>query len=113
MDESPAALELEKALQARNIGNEGMARVLARRAAALAIRSYLAKQDFDQRGLSLNALIKDEEVRKGLPSSTYGALNRLTTRTGMDFQFPIDFDLLLDAQLVIEILSTNLGEKND
>lgn len=113
MDESLAVLELEKAQQTRQKGNEGMARVLARRAAGLAIREYLSKIGIDQNGLSLNALIKDDGVRKHLPASTHQALDRLTTRIGMDFQFPVDFDLLLDAQTVIEVLSINLGEKND
>jgi hypothetical protein len=113
MDESLTVFELEKAQQARQKGNEGMARVLARRAAGMAIRNYLSINDIEQRGLSLNALIKDEEVRKGLPTSTHAALDRLSTRIGMDFQFPVDFDLLLDAQLVIELLSINHGEKND
>jgi len=113
MDESLAMLELEKAQQTRQKGNEGMARVLARRTAGLAIREYLSGMGFDQYGLSLNALIKDERIRKQLPASIYGALDRLTTRIGMDFQFPVDFDLLLDAQSVIELLSINYGEKND
>ena len=113
MDESLAALELEKAQQTRQKGNEGMARVLARRAAGLAVREYLSSLGIEQNGLSLNALIKDERVRKQLPASTHEPLDRLTTRIGMDFQFPVDFDLLLDAQSVIEILSINHGEKND
>ncbi len=113
MDESLAVLELEKAQQTRQKGNEGMARVLARRAAGMAIREYLSKLRIDQNGLSLNALIKDEIVRKQLPDSTHQALDRLTTRIGMDFQYPVDFDLLLDAQTVIEVLSIYLGEKND
>jgi hypothetical protein len=112
MDETLAILELEKARETRQNGNEGMARVLARRAAGLAIRDYLNNQDFDQRGFSLNALIKEEEVRKQLPVTIHEALERLCTRIGMDFQFPLDYDLLQDAQLVIEQLSTINGEKN-
>lgn len=113
MDESLALLELEKARKTIQSGNEGMARVLARRAAGLAIREYLQTGDFDLRGLSLNAIIKDEEVRMALPVSIHAALERLSTRIGMDFQFPVDFDLLMDAQKVIEQLSIINGEKND
>ena len=113
MDDSLAVFELKKAQQTRQKGNEGMARVLARRSAGLAIRAYLSDMGIAQNGLSLNALIKDEGVRKLLPTSTHEALDRLSTRIGMDFQFPADFDLLLDAQLVVNILSTNHGEKND
>ena len=110
MDESLAVLELEKARKTRQNGNEGMSRVLARRAAGLAIRDYFQNRDFDQRNLSLNALIKDEQVRNVLPVSIHAALERLSTRIGMDFQFPVDFDLLMDAQKVIEQLSMSIGE---
>jgi hypothetical protein len=107
MEDSLAQLELEKAFATRDSGNEGMARVLARRAAGLAIRDYLSSKFFDQRGLSLNSLIKDEGVRKQLPITIHEALDRLSTRIGADFQFPENFDLLQDAQQVIEQLSIN------
>ena len=113
MDKTLAVLELEKAYNTRQNGNEGMARVLARRAAGLAIRDYLQTVEYTQKNLSLNALIKDEQVRKVLPVSTHAALERLSTRIGMDFQFPVDFDLLMDAQKVIDQLSIINGEKND
>ena len=111
MDESLAAQELNKAFLTRQNGNEGMARVLARRAAGLSIREYLASKGIDQRGLSLNALLKDETVRKYLPLSTHESLDRLSARIGIDFSFPADFDLLLDAKIVIDQLSINNGVK--
>ncbi len=111
MSKKSAILELEKAFSARQSGNEGMARVLARRAAGLAIRDYLNSKDVIQSELSLNALLKDYTIRKILPNQTHDALDRLSTRIGMDFRFPKDFDLLLDAELVIEQLSKVNGEK--
>ncbi|HCS39231.1 MAG TPA: hypothetical protein DIW44_06575 [Anaerolineaceae bacterium] len=110
MDESLASLELIKAEETRLKGNEGMARVLARRAAGLAIREYLKTMDFNQRGLSLNGLLKDEEIRKILPASVHEPLDRLSTRIGIDFSYPSNFDLLLDSRLVIEKLSIINGE---
>jgi hypothetical protein len=111
MDETLAFLELEKARETRQNGNLGMSRVLARRASGIAIREYLNNKGFYLRGLTLNALIKDEEIRKELPVSIHAALDRLSSRIGMDFQFPADFDWLSDAQLVIEQLSLFTGEK--
>jgi hypothetical protein len=105
MDESLSKMEIEKAFSARINGNEGMARVLARRASGLAIREFFKNKELDHRGLSLNTLLKDEEIRKVLPSTINEALDRLSTRIGMDFQFPLEFDLLLDAQFVIDQLS--------
>ncbi len=110
MDQSLATLEMEKAYTIRQNGNEGMARVLARRAAGLAIRAYLDRFNFNQSGLSLNALLKDASVRKLLPIQTHIALDRLSTRIGMDFSFPNDFDLLLDTERVIKQLSMINGE---
>lgn len=110
MDESVAAFELEKAYSTRQNGNEGMARVLARRAAGLAIRDYLKIKMINHTELSLNALLKDSLTRKLLPIQTHDALDRLSTRIGMDFSFPTDFDLLLDAKYVINQLSMDNGE---
>lgn len=113
MNESLAVQELKKAEQIWQSGNEGMARVLARRAAGLSIRDFLNDKGVDQRGLSLNALLKDQNVRSYLPNSLHAALDRLSTRIGIDFNFPKDFDLLLDAKSVIDQLSINNGEKNE
>ncbi|MBA3074106.1 MAG: hypothetical protein FP831_10955 [Anaerolineae bacterium] len=113
MDQSLAELELAKAYETRHKNNEGIARVLARRAAGLAIRKYLEMIDFNHRGLSLNALLNNGDVRKNLPAAVYEALDRLSTRIGMDFNFPMNFDLLLDAKFVIEKLSLVNGVEND
>jgi hypothetical protein len=113
MEESLAQLELEKAYETRQNGNEGMARVLARRAAGMCIREYLGLIGFDQQRLSLNTLIKDVEVRKHLPDELQDPLDRLSTRVGMDFQFPVDYDLLLDSKKVIEKLTILMENIND
>jgi hypothetical protein len=113
MEESLAVQELSKATQTRQNGNEGMARVLARRSAGLSIREFLATKGVDQRGLSLNALLKDVDVRNHIPVSLHSALDRLSTRIGMDFNFPADFDLLLDAKYIIDQLIINNGDNND
>ncbi|PKN98265.1 MAG: hypothetical protein CVU42_12830 [Chloroflexi bacterium HGW-Chloroflexi-4] len=111
MDESLAELELAKAYETSQNGNEGMARVLARRAAGMAVREYLGSINFDQRGLSLNTLINNEAVRKVTPASIHAALDRLSTRIGMDFNFPMNYDLLMDSRLVIDQLTNIIGEK--
>ncbi|MRS02939.1 hypothetical protein EG832_06905 [bacterium] len=109
MDGSKAIQEMNKAYQARQKGNEGMARVLARRAAGLSIREYLKRNNVDQEGLSLNDLLKNQDIRKHLPITSYAALDRLSTRIGEDFSFPSDFDLILDSKNVVDQLSINLG----
>jgi hypothetical protein len=113
MEDSLAQLEHKKAYETRQNGNEGMSRVLARRAAGICIREYLESRGIDQRGLSLNTLIKDVEVRKHLPDELQDPLDRLSARVGMDFQFPVEFDLLLDSKKVIEKLTMLMENKGD
>jgi HEPN domain-containing protein len=102
--------ELDKAKTARNENKEGMARVLARRAAGLAIRAFLHEQGMDSAGLSLNDLLTDIETKKHLPDTLQEALIRLSTRVGVDYQLPPDYDLISDSHQIIQSLSILTGE---
>ncbi len=110
MNDFSPMVELEKAQKARTEGKEGMARVLARRSAGLAIRKFLARQDHYNSGLSLNDLIKDGEIRKMLPNAVHSTLDRLSTQVGEDYQLPEGMDLIADAQMIISQLSNINGE---
>lgn len=90
--------EMTRGQQARAAGNEGQARVCARRAAGIALRAY-----WQQRGAT------------DLPPSAYDLLNRflqqndlpleirrtavlLTMRVNESFRLPVDADLLAEAR---------------
>jgi len=105
-----AISELEKARSARKSGFVGKSRVLARRAAGLAIREYLRVQISPLLDLSLNDLLKDQTVRELVPKSIHATLDRLTTRVNLDYQLPAEMDLLMDAEDVINILQMEMGE---
>jgi HEPN domain-containing protein len=89
--------EFERAKAARSEGNEGQARVCARRAAGIAIREYLLRRGQSVHTASaydlLMQLIEDPsttpEVRQ---TATY-----LTLRVKEDFNLPVDVDLLAEA----------------
>ncbi|MFN3742527.1 MAG: hypothetical protein ACK4VW_07645 [Anaerolineales bacterium] len=93
--------ELEQARRARAEGNEGRARVCARRAAGLATRAY-----YERRGESkatsnaydlLRFLAEDEQVDDETRSRAY----RLTLRVTAEFKLPIESDLIQDAEWLI------------
>ncbi|MEO8357763.1 MAG: hypothetical protein ABI621_17800 [Chloroflexota bacterium] len=90
--------ELEKASQARQRGNEGQARVCARRAAGIAIREYLARRGVRPPSASaydLLNLIKDDTH---LPSSLKVIADHLTMRVTEEFKLPLQVDLVADAK---------------
>lgn len=107
--------ELKLARQAESEGNQGKARVCARRAAGWAIQEHLSRQ-----GTSLgsnNALdhIKYFSTQEGLPQPMYAVLHHLTVKLEKDSlesdaYYPIEgVDLMSEAQWLAEnLLQTKL-----
>jgi HEPN domain-containing protein len=93
-------LEREFALaeQARARGNEGQARVCARRAAGIAIREYLLRQGIQPRSTSaydLLNLLKDDPL---LSPDLKLLADHLTLRVTEEFKLPIEADLIAEAR---------------
>lgn len=96
--------EFERAAQAREKGNEGQARVCARRAAGIAIRDY-----FNRRGIrppatsayDLLNLLKEEPL---LPQDLKLVADHLTLRVTEEFKLPIDADLVTEAKSLCDWL---------
>lgn len=105
MQETQAFIELDKARSARANGNEGMARVLARRSAGLSIRAFLQQKNEALSNLSLNKLIKEESVRNLLPPIIHKELDRLCMRVDVNYHLPGNMDLINDAQTIMNILN--------
>jgi hypothetical protein len=108
--------ELLLAKQSRREGNEGRARVCARRAAGAAVQLYL-----DEKGLldkQENAIQALETLRqmKGLPVQVMQAVDWLLKRVNIDYNLPPEVDLIQEACIVIgfvegeEIDSRNIYE---
>ncbi len=90
--------EFEKAGQARARGNEGQARVCARRAAGIAIREYLSRRGIRPPSTSaydLLNLIKDDPL---LSRDLKSIADHLTVRVNEEFKLPINVDLLAEAK---------------
>ncbi|HEX2697658.1 MAG TPA: hypothetical protein VHM28_08110 [Anaerolineales bacterium] len=90
--------EFERAEQARAKGNEGQARVCARRAAGIAAREYLTKRGQTIRTPSaydlLNMLAEEPFLHANLKQAAF----YLTLRVNEEFKLPLDVDLIAEAK---------------
>jgi HEPN domain-containing protein len=92
------AAELEKARSARMRGNEGQARVCARRAAGIAIRESLIRRGIrppSASAVDLLNLIKDDPQ---LSSNLKRIADHLTLRVTEEFKLPVEADLIAEAR---------------
>lgn len=99
MDVTEIDAELEKAVQARARGNEGQARVCARRAAGIAIREYLTRKGIrppSASAMDLLDLIKDDPH---LPPDLKLIAEHLTLRVTEEFKLPVQADLIAETRV--------------
>lgn len=109
MDNPLAALELEfqNAEKARANGNEGQARVCARRAAGIAIREYLTKHGTRPPSRSAYDLLHLLKQEAPLPPDLKLVTDHLTLRVTEEFKLPVDADLIAEAKLLCDWLLKN------
>jgi len=97
-------IEFDRANQARVKGNEGQARVCARRAAGIAIREYLTRRGTHIPSTSaydlLNLLKEDSLLAPNLKL----VVDHLTLRVTEEFKLPVEADLIAEAQILCEWL---------
>lgn len=97
-------MEFDRAVQARERGNEGQARVCARRAAGIAIREYLTRQAIrppNSSAYDLLNLIKDDPR---LSPDLKQIADHLTLRVTEEFKLPVNADLIAEARTFCEDL---------
>ncbi len=95
--QSEIQTEFERAAQARERGNEGQARVCARRAAGIAIREYLTRRGIRPPSASaydLLNLLKNDPV---LSPDWKLIADPLTLRVTEEFKLPVNVDLVAEA----------------
>jgi hypothetical protein len=95
------AAELENAERARLAGNEGRARVCARRAAGVAAQDFLTRHGVRTRSSSAYAALLTLAAFPGLAPDLQSAAVRLITRLTEKFTLPIDADLIAEARKLI------------
>ncbi|MBI2331977.1 MAG: hypothetical protein HYU84_07450 [Chloroflexi bacterium] len=99
--------EFEAAQHARANGNEGQARVCARRAAGIAIRDYLTRKGMRLPSRSAHDLLNFIKEETPLPPDLKRVANHLTLRVTEEFNLPIDVDLVAEAKSLCEWLLKN------
>jgi hypothetical protein len=93
--------ELNNAERARLAGNEGLARVCARRAAGIAARDFLARHALRLRDRSAYTALQVLAEFPGLAPDLRTAALHLVTRVTEEFTLPVDADLIADARKLI------------
>lgn len=96
--------EFEKAEQARARGNEGQARVCARRAAGIAAREYLTRQGIRPPTASAYDLLNTLKDDPDLSSDLQQIAGHLTLRVTEEFKLPVNADLIKEARTFCEDL---------
>ena len=101
-------LEFQRAAEARARGNEGQARVCARRAAGIAIREYYARRGQSVRTPSAYDLLGLVASEPHLSPEIKQAAEYLTLRVTEEFKLPVDVDLVEQARMLSDsLLATN------
>jgi len=90
--------ELERAEAARTRGNEGQARVCARRAAGIAAREYLTRRGEKIRTPSAYDLLKILVEEQSISGELRQSARYLTLRVNEEFNLPVDVDLVAEAR---------------
>lgn len=98
--------EIEKAIHARKNGNEGQARVCARRAAGLAVRKYFEKKEIPIYHKSAYELLISIIQQPNIPSIARENAIHLTLRVSESFKLPDEIDLIDDARSLCNILNS-------
>ena len=93
--------ELQNAERARLAGNEGLARVCARRAAGIAARVFLTRHAHRLRDRSAYTALQALAEFPGLAPDLRAATLHLVTRVTEEFTLPMDADLIADARKLI------------
>jgi len=99
--------ELLLAKQSRLEGNEGRARVCARRAAGAAVKDHLKKLGVAQKQENAIQSLLILAQMETLPARVQEAVNWLVQRVNQDHNLPPEVDLIHEAGVVIEYIETD------
>jgi hypothetical protein len=100
--------ELDLASRARMDGNEGRARVCARRAGGIAVREYLKLRGESAPAASAYDLLKRLADMADAPQRARQAAALLTMRVDEEFKLPGDVDLIAEAGALCRALHPGL-----
>ncbi|MCK5794048.1 MAG: hypothetical protein KAH12_05050 [Anaerolineales bacterium] len=99
--------EILLAKQSRQEGNEGRARVCARRAAGAAVKEYLVKKGISQKQENAIQSLLIFSQSENLPVQVQAAVDWLVQRVNQDHNLPSEVDLIHEAGIVIQYVEEN------
>ncbi|MFN0158679.1 MAG: hypothetical protein ACKVRP_11495 [Bacteroidota bacterium] len=107
LDETMRKIEKEfaAAAQAQRVGNDGMVRVCARRAAGAAIGFWLRSHPHPEWGVDAMTQLRNLQIDDSTVETVRHAAERLTTKITEQFKAPFATDPLADARLIITHLT--------
>lgn len=103
--------EFKQAEAARARGNEGRARVCARRAAGIAAREYLQRIGQPVQTASVLTLLDRIQAQTALSPDLRQAAAHLTLRVTEAFSLPMPVDLIVEAKKLCRALLPEWEEK--
>ncbi len=101
--------ELIQAEKARREGNEGMARVCARRAAGAIIGEYLQRIGRPQSGPSAYDRLRFFYAQEDLPAEARAVAAHFIERITPEHELPVEADLLAEARWLADALLPERG----
>jgi hypothetical protein len=96
--------EIDQAENARSQGNEGKARVCARRAVGIVLGEYFRRHQIPFEGTSAYKRIRFIENMPDMPSEILGILQHFLLRVNPDYTLPVEANLIEEAQQIKRIL---------
>ncbi len=96
--------ELQNARTARNLGNEGQARVCARRAAGVIVKEFYSRQEWKVSSVSAYDLLKSLQDFPALSMDAGHSVELLLLRVNADFDLPEGVDLIAEVEKLTKTL---------
>ena len=96
--------ELSGAKRAKEVGNEGMMRVCARRAAGIAIGWWLGEHQREGWGIDAMSRLRAFHLDQSFPDGVRDAAMRLTEKITRQFVSPFPTDPINDCMVIINHL---------
>jgi len=101
------AREMQMAERARAQGNEGKARVCARRAAGIVAEEYMRRRGVTTPPMAAYDRVKFLRTWPELPEGVVEVIDHMTLRVNERYELPVDVDLVAEARWLARAL---LGE---
>jgi hypothetical protein len=96
--------EINHAENARSEGNEGMARVCARRAVGIIIREYFRRNQIPIKNPSAYDRLRLIEKMPDISEDLLTLIQHFLVRVSLDYRLPLEVDLIAEAHQIRKVL---------